>query len=186
MLLLISGMILFVGVHLFTARPRWREAVVGRLGEWPYKGVVALISLVGLGLAGFGYSRARVDLIWEGLRYGPEIAATIMPVSCVLVVSAYLPTNIRRFTAHPMLWGVVLWALAHLLVRGHVAGIILFGGLGLYALAAMSLATFRGVRSEGRQRALWQDLAVVVAGLVLYAVLLILHPVLFGAVVIGY
>lgn len=181
MLLLITGLILFVGVHLFAAVPGWRQSAVDRLGKWPYKGLFAVVSLVGLVLAAMGYGRARVDMVWEGLRYGPEIVATIMPVACVLVLAAYMPTNIRRYTAHPMLWGVVLWALAHLLVKGHWAAIVLFGGLGLYALAAMGLAMLRGDRPAGKQRPLWQDLVVIVSGLVLYAVLLILHPILFGA-----
>ena len=36
---------------------------------------------------------------------------------------------------HPMLTGVVVWAVAHLLVNGDVASLVLFGWMGLWALA---------------------------------------------------
>lgn len=184
MILLILGLLIFVSAHVFTAVPDWRTPAVARLGEWPYKGLFAVVSLIGLGLAAFGYSRAHYDLIWEPLRYGPEVAAALMPVATVLLVAAYLPGNIKRFTAHPMLWAVVLWSIAHLMVLGHLAALLLFGGLGLYSLVAMGLATWRGVQPASLAKPLWHDVVILVAGLVLYALLLILHPVLFGVAII--
>lgn len=184
MILLILGLLIFVSVHIFTAVPDWREPAVARLGEWIYKGLLALVSLIGLALAAWGYSLAPYELIWESFRFGPELAAALMPVATVLVMAAYLPSNIKRYTAHPMLWGVVLWAIAHLMVRGHWAGLLLFGGLGLYALIGMVLASWRGVKPSNQVKPLWQDVIVVIAGLALYALLLVLHPVLFGVAVI--
>lgn len=182
---LIIGLVLFIGIHLLTAVPALRSPVVARMGEWPWKGVVALVSLLGLILAGRGYSRAGVEVVWEPLPFGHELAAAMMPVATLLFVAAYLPGNIKRLTAHPMLWAVVLWGVAHLLVRGHWAAVVLFGGLGLYALAAMALARWRGVRPSALQRPVWQDLLVVGVGLAVYALLLILHPILFGVAVIA-
>lgn len=184
MILLVLGLLIFVAIHLFTAVPEWRALAVTRLGEWPYKGVFTVLSLFGLVLAGFGYSRSFHDLIWEGLRFGPELSAALMPMATVLLVAAYLPGNIKRYTAHPMLWGVVLWSIAHLMVLGHLAALLLFGGLGLYSFVAMGLAHRRGVRPSNTPKPIWQDALVVVAGLVLYALLLILHPLLFGVAII--
>jgi uncharacterized membrane protein len=181
---LVVGIGVFIGVHLFTAVTQWRRALVARLGEWPYKGLFTLIALSSLVLAIWGYSQAGHYLIWEGPYYGYEIGLTLMPVATVFLVAAYLPSNIKRLTAHPMLWGVVLWSISHLLVQGHWAALILFGGLGLYALAAMAIATARGVRPLRTRQALWKEVVVIVIGLVIYGVLLSLHPVLFGATVI--
>jgi uncharacterized membrane protein len=181
---LVLGLGVFFGVHLFTAVRSWRRAAVGRLGEWPYKGLFSLISLSGLGLAIWGYTQAGYHLVWEGPYFGYEVGLTLMPVATVLLAAAYLPSNIKRLTAHPMLWGVVLWSLSHLLVLGHWAAIVLFGGLGMYSLIAMAIGTARGVRPSRARQPLWKEVIVIVTGLVVYAVLLSLHPVLFGATVI--
>jgi len=182
---LILGMILFIGMHLAGSVRAWREPLVERLGEWPYKGVYALISLVGLVLAGFGYGRAEKEWVWTPLPFGHELAAALMPIAVVLLVAAYMPTNIKRFTAHPMLWGVVLFGIAHLVVFGHVPSIVLFGGLLIYSLLAMAMATIRGERPSTRVHPLWKDALVIGVGLVVYVILLLLHPVLFGVAVVN-
>lgn len=178
---LILGMILFIGMHLAGSVRSWREAMVERLGgEWPYKGIYALISLAGLVLAGFGYGRAEKLWVWTPLPFGNELAAALMPVAVLLLVAAYMPTNIKRLTAHPMLWGVVVFAIAHLLVFGHSASIVLFGGLALYSVLAMVMATVRGERPSITVQPLWKDALVIGVGVVVYVALLLLHPVLFG------
>ncbi|TVS11355.1 MAG: hypothetical protein EA419_08345 [Wenzhouxiangella sp.] len=182
---LVIGMILFIGVHLAGSVRAWREPMVERFGEWPYKGVYALIALIGLVLAGFGYGRADPEWVWAPVVFGHEVAAALMPLAVVLLVAAYVPTNIKRLTAHPMLWGVVLFAIAHLLVRGHWAAIVLFGGLGLYSLIAMALGSVRGERPSNKVQPFWKDAVVIAVGLVLYVVLLLAHPVLFGVAVVN-
>ena len=182
---LILGMLLFAGVHLAAAVESWRAPLVERLGEWPFKGLHALISLVGLVLAVFGYRRTSAEWVWAPLPFGHEVAAALMPVAVVLLVAAYLPSNIKRLTAHPMLWGVVLFAISHLLVRGHWAAIVLFGGLGLYSVLAMMVATLRGERPSKTVQPLWRDALVIAVGLVAYVGLLLAHPVLFGVAVVN-
>ena len=182
---LILGMLLFAGVHLAAAVRAWRTPLVERLGEWPFKGLHALISLAGLALAVFGYRRSSTEWVWAPLPFGHEAAAALMPVAVVLLVAAYLPSNIKRFTAHPMLWGVVLFAVSHLLVRGHWAAIILFGGLGFYSVLAMLVASMRGERRATTVQPLWKDAMVIVIGLAAYVGLLLAHPVLFGVAVVN-
>src|SRR6267143_2066729 len=101
-----------------------------------------------------------------------------------LLAVAFIPSNFRRFTAHPMLWSVTLWALLHLLANGNLTGLILFGAFGLYAVHAMSSQNARGVRPSQFRRPLFNDAAVVVAGLILYWVFLHFHAKLFGVPVI--
>ena len=180
MIWLVVGMILFMGVHLAGAVRAWRGAMVERIGEGPYKGLYAVLSLLGLVLAGFGYGRAETVWVWMPLSFGHAVAAALMPLATVLLVAAYLPGNIKRLTAHPMLWGVVLFAIVHLLVRGHWASIVLFGGLGVYALLAMAIASVRGERPATTVQPIWKDALTVVLGLSAYVVLLLVHPRLFG------
>jgi uncharacterized membrane protein len=42
-----------------------------------------------------------------------------------------------RVTRHPFLWGVLLWAASHLLVRHDPAALLFFGSIGLVALTGM-------------------------------------------------
>ena len=103
-----------------------------------------------------------------------------MPVAFVLVAGAYLPSNLKRYTRHPMLWGVTLWAALHLLANGDSASLLLFGGLGVYALCAMWSLNRRGVRKSDKTYPGRRDALVVVAGLVVYVAFVVLHPYLFG------
>lgn len=180
MVLLTIGMVLFVSVHLAGSVRAWRADMVERMGEMAYKGVYSLSSLLGLVLAGIGYGRAEPVWVWQPLPFGHELAAGLMPLAVVLMVAAYVPGNIKRLTAHPMLWGVVLFAIAHLSVRGHWASIVLFGGLAVYSLAAMALATVRGERHSTTVQPLWKDVLIVGIGISLYVLLLLIHPMLFG------
>ena len=48
LLIVTLGTALFVGVHLVPVMPEWRAALVGSIGEGPYKAIFALLSLAGL------------------------------------------------------------------------------------------------------------------------------------------
>ena len=82
-----------------------------------------------------------------------------------------------------MLWAITLWALVHLLANGDLAGLLLFGGFGVYSLYAMWSQNRRGVRPSQTRRAIAGDIGAVVAGLIAYALLLKFHANLFGVAV---
>jgi uncharacterized membrane protein len=184
MLLLVSGIIIFSGIHLVSSFPDLRQRLVNKLGEGPYKGTFAGIALVGLVLIIIGKARADIVPLWEAPGWGRPAALVIMPVAFILLAGAYLPNNMKRFTSQPMLWGVVIWAVAHLLANGDLASLVLFGGLGAFAVAMMwSEYTHKAVPSTERQP-LSKDLITVAAGLLTYCIFLVVHPYLFGAAVI--
>lgn len=112
--------------------------------------------------------------------------------------------GILRVTRHPVMWGIALWAAVHLLARGDLASLVFFGSYLILALAGTALidarkadslgpewARFAAVTSnvpfsaivEGRNHFSAREIGVrrLAAGLVLYAVVLALHPWLFGA-----
>jgi uncharacterized membrane protein len=118
--------------------------------------------------------------------------------------SAEPARGIVRVTRHPMMWGVMLWAAAHVLARGDRAALVFFGGffvlaaLGTVAIDARKAGTlgedwkrFAAVTSNvpfgaiaaGRNRFVWREIgwARVVVALAAYAVLILAHPYLFGA-----
>jgi uncharacterized membrane protein len=191
LLLLVAGLILFLGSHAFvTLRPQ-RAAVVKAAGEWPYKAVFSVVSLAGLYLAGKGfgmYREAGEIVVWSpphAMRYITEL---LMWPACICVAAAYLPGDIKRVLKHPMLIGVKLWAVAHLLANGDLGGIILFGVVLAWAgydRVSLKHRTDPGgppIPLGGRRN----DIAAVIVGTVLYLALgLVFHPLVVGVIVFG-
>ena len=178
--LLILGVVILVGIHLVPNFTALRQRLVQRLGENPYKGVFSAISLVGLILIIVGKHKAEFVPVWQPPVWGKDVAPLIMPAAFVLLAAAYLPTNIKRFTRHPMLWGITLWAAAHILANGDLASLVLFGGLGVFSLFAMWSANLRGAARSQTRHPLKKDIIGVAAGILVYGIFLFLHPYLFG------
>ena len=183
MLWLIVGLALFLGVHVFSSLRSARGRLVAKLGEGPYKGLYALLSLAGFGLIVAGMGKAPSIELWNPPAWGRYAAVWFMPFALILLAAAFIPGNLKRFTAHPMLWAITLWSLVHLLANGDLAGLLLFGGFGLYALYAMGSQNRRGARPAQTRRAVAGDIGAVVAGLTAYALLLKFHAGLFGVAV---
>ena len=181
---LIAGLVLFFGVHIFSGYRAARGEMIQRLGEKRYRAAYALLSLVGLILIVIGVHNAEMVILWEPAEWGRYAAAWFMPFAFISLAAAYIPSNFQRFTAHPMLWSVTLWALLHLLANGDLTSLLLFGSFGLYSVHAMSSLNARGARPSHLKRPLLRDVVVVVTGLVLYWLFLRFHAKLFGVPVV--
>lgn len=180
MTLLVSGLALFFLIHLVPMVPRLRSALVGYFGLWPYKGAFAMISLAGLALVVYGYVEAEFHGLWAPPRGARVLVLPMMFIAFVLLVAAYFPNNLRRIVRHPMLAAVILWALSHLLVRGDLASLLLFGGFLAYSLLDWWSANRRGkVRRPGPQPR-WRDGVVIAAGTFAYLMMIWAHPVVIG------
>ena len=181
---LIAGLVIFFGVHIFAGFRAARGRMIQRLGEKTYKAAYALLSLAGFVLIVIGVGKAETVILWEPAEWGRYAAVWFMPFALISLAASFVPSNFQRFTAHPMLWGVTLWALLHLLANGDFTGLLLFGTFGLYAVHAMSSQNARGARASQVKRSLFNDAAVVVAGLILYWLFLRFHADLFGVPVV--
>lgn len=172
---LILGLLLFLGVHsLRIFADGWRTAQIARMGELPWKGVYSLFSIVGLGLIVWGYGLARVDpvVLWIPPAWTRHLAALLTVPAFILLVAAYLPgSHIKARIGHPMVAGVKIWALAHLLANGNLADVALFGAFLVWAIANF-VASRRRDRLAGRSYAAQggsRDAAVVGIGLLAWA-----------------
>jgi uncharacterized membrane protein len=176
LLVLILGLILFLGPHVFVTMREQRADVVKRLGEWPYKGLFAVVSIVGLYVTGKGfgmyYNAGPID-IWYPPSWTKHITETLMLPACIFVAAAYIPGEIKRVLKHPMLVGVKTWAVAHLLANGDLGGIILFGAV--LAWAVYDRITLKRRSDPGAPpiplAGVRNDIAAVIVGLILYAAL---------------
>ncbi|MEW6149008.1 MAG: NnrU family protein [Pseudomonadota bacterium] len=130
LLVMILGLVLFFGIHVFTTKREARAQAIARLGEGTYKILYSLISLAGLALIIWGYAHYRATG-WIDVWYPPKamkhITLALMLPAVILVVASYLRGRIYATLKHPMLAGIKLWAAAHLLANGDLGSIILFG-----------------------------------------------------------
>ena len=184
MTMLILGLIVFFATHLIPAMPAIKQGLISRLGDKIYQGLFALASLAGFVLIVLGMVRAPEIEVWQPPAWGRTAAPLLMLLALYSLAAKDMPSNLKRLTRHPMLWGVALWATSHLLNNGDQASILLFGGFLLYALFDMWPANRRGAVKSTVHYPLTQELKTVVTGIVVYAVLLFLHPYLFGVAVI--
>jgi uncharacterized membrane protein len=189
---LLAGLVLFLGVHSTRMLAEgWRSRTIERLGAKPWKGLYALLSLAGLALLVWGYGVARQQPVqlWSppvGLRH---LAALLTWLAFVLLAAAEVPGNqIKARLHHPMLLGTKVWALAHLLANGTLAGAILFGSFLLWAVTMFASAR----RRDRREAVLYtpgtagRTVITVAAGTLAWAVFAFwLHGLLIGIRPIG-
>ena len=177
MTLLILGLLLWWAAHLFpiAAKPR-RDALAAKIGEGPYKGAFALLTLGTVALMVIGYQSADYIHVWSPPPFLNHLNNLLMVLAVALFIAKDIPSIVRRKLRHPQLAGVKVWALAHLLVNGDVASIVLFGGLLLWAVAAMIGSNKRDGKGEITRTATTVGLAIhVVATLVVFGVIAMIH-----------
>ena len=184
---LVIGLILFLGIHLLPAlQPAKRENMVEKLGAGAWKGLFSLVSLIGLYLIATGYGAARMEpvWIWHPPAFLSHITALLMLVAFIFLAATYVPGNaIKARLGHPMLIAVKTWTIAHLLVNGTLADLILFGSFLAWGVLAF-IKHRRADRAAGlgpTASTLGATLLTVAVGVVFTAVFAIwLHPMLIG------
>lgn len=167
---LIAGLLLVLGVHsvrLFA--DDWRSRTLARIGRAAWLTLYSLVSLLGLALLVWGFAQAREQplLLWSPPVATRHLATLLMLPAFVLWAAALVPGNrIQARLHHPLVLGVKVWALAHLLATGTLAHALLFG-----TLLAWSVLSFRGSRLRDRREAtpyppgtLWPTLATGALG----------------------
>jgi uncharacterized membrane protein len=138
MALLILGMILWVGAHYFRRLMPEQRAALGNKG----KGVIAVAIVVSLVMIIIGYRGAAFIDVW----YPPSFLTHLNNLLMVFAFWVYGSSAAKGAkawpaykTRHPQLMAVKIWAVAHLLVNGDLASIILFGGMLAWAVGSVIL-----------------------------------------------
>ncbi len=191
MLFLIAGLAAFFGAHLFTTF-RTREPGKGlraSLGYGPYMGLYSLVAVLGIALIAYGYGAMRpAAIIWMPPVWTRHLNILIQLFAFIILFAAYTPTGfIAKTLKHPMLVGVKLWSVGHLLANGELNSIILFGSFLAYAVIDRIALKKRGDNGPGPdvKTSLMGDLLAVGLGAGFWvAMMLWLHPILFGVAVL--
>ncbi len=187
MFALIAGLVLFLGTHSVRIfADDWRAGQIAARGEKVWKGVYAAISLAGLVLIvwGFGLAREAPVLVWDPPVWLRHLAFLLNAAAFFLAAQNAGPVGpIKARLGHPMVLGVKIWAIAHLISNGNLAEIILFGSILAWAVVNFSAARRRD-RQAGTVRVAgpWRnDLIPGAVGLALWAAFIWgLHERLIG------
>jgi uncharacterized membrane protein len=191
LLVMILGLVLFLGVHTLTTQRDLRASLVASWGEGGYKIGYALVSLAGLALIVWGFAHYRATG-WINVWYPPKalkhVTVALMLPAVILVVASYIRGRIYTTLKHPMLAGVKLWAAAHLLANGDLGSIILFGSF--LAWAAFDRISLKRRADSGAPPipvgGIGNDAIAVAVGIVAYlALAFAFHPVVIGVPVVG-
>ncbi len=184
MTLLIAGLALFFGIHLVPTVPALRARWVARAGEDGYKRAFSLVAALGLVLIVVGYVIApRGSQLFLPSPTARAIAPLAMMASFVLLAASHMKAHIRARLRHPMLIGIIIWSTVHLLANGDTKGTLLFGAFLCYSVVDLASALGRGATKTFVPTPR-HDLMAVVGGVVLAAVVMLLHRVLFGVPVV--
>ncbi len=135
-LLLIAGVALWAGAHLFKRVAPDRRAEMGDRG----RGLVAGLLVLSILLMILGYRWAPYVPVWSPPSFLTHVNNLGMLAAFYLMSPAPKKGRFLTGLRHPMLLGFGVWAGVHLLVNGHLAAIILFGGLLAWSVfAAMAI-----------------------------------------------
>lgn len=191
LLILIIGLAVLLGAHIFVTLREQRAALMARLGN-AYRAVFALVSLAGLGLIIWGFREYRAHelvQIWSPPAIMRDVMMPLVLLAVIILVSAFIPSHIRKWLKHPMLTSVKTWAFAHLLANGDLGGIILFASFllwGGYSRAAAKRRGDIGAAAKPVPSGWTNDIIVVVLGVAIFLVLgYWFHPYVIGLPVFG-
>ncbi len=182
MSILIAGVVLWTIAHLFPAVfVTQRGSIRDRLGSNAYRGVFSLVILASLLMIVFGWRNAIPTAV-----YAPPLAANVLVIlfilpAIILFAASGAPGNIKRFVRHPQMTGVILWSAGHLLANGDSRSVVLFGGLGIWAILEIAFINRRdGAWEKPPKAPVSGDLITVVIGAVVFAALAYFHEGLSG------
>ena len=166
--LLIFGVALWWGAHLFKRLAPARRAAMGSNAM----GLVAVLLVLSVVLMVIGYRGAETILVWSPPAFFTHINNLLMLLAIYLFVADGVKARAAVAMPNPQLTGFKTWAVAHLLVNGDLASVVLFGGLLAWAVVSVIVLKRAGARPARRAWGGLRAEAIAVVGTV----------VVFGAV----
>jgi len=186
MALFLFGLFIFLASHscrIFAES--WRNQIIDRIGEVKWKGLYTIISLIGFIIMVIGYGQARQDtlVLWQPNAFLIYIALALNLIAFIFLAGSSPSNNaIRLKLKHPMILGVKVWALAHLLSNGTLVDLILFGSFLIWAVLDFRSARKRPIHiSEQAQVSTKATMITIASGVILWAIFIFgLHQYLIG------
>jgi uncharacterized membrane protein len=172
MTLLILGLLLWSQAHFFKRLAPARHAALGDRS----KKIVAVLIVISVVVMIFGYRMADFIPIWTPPAFLIGINNLLMLAAFFLIGMSATKGRLKGWMRHPMLLAVKVWALAHLMVNGDLASIVLFGGMLAWAVVSVILinrAEPEYVRPEPGPAS--KDILLVVVSIVTFVIAAVIH-----------
>lgn len=182
MIWLILGVATWSVLHLLkSAAPGFRGALIAKLGENGYRGLFSLLLLGALVLIVLGWRAAEPVEVYKPFDAIRPLGSLFILAGFWLMAASRSKSNVRRFVRHPQLSGVIAWAVGHLISNGDMLALILFGGMGAWAVLEMLLINRRdGAWAKPEPAPLSAEILPLGIGFALFVAIFFLHPYLFG------
>lgn len=152
---LIAATIAFVGSHIAMSHPL-RVPLVKALGPVGFQAVYNLVSIATLVWVYFAFKSAPpADLSGSGeagwiiatlltlpamvLLAGSVIGNPALPTPQAEAQARAAPAGVFTVTRHPMMWGIALWALSHIVLWWSIRTLVVALGMGILALVGAHL-----------------------------------------------
>jgi len=186
MKLLAAGVLVWSLVHLFPSlAAQQRQKLITRLGENAYKGLFALLMFSALALIIFGWRGTVPSHLYQLPGWTRHLSMLLVLVAFVIFGASNYSSRIKRSIRHPQLTGVIVWAFAHLLMNGDSRSVLLFGGLGAWAILEIILINRRDGEWVKQPAPGWgKEARGFIISLVIFGVVVMLHPYMTGMPII--
>lgn len=182
MLWLILGVILWSVVHFIPtlARPL-RQSLIEKLGDGPYRAAFSVVVLISIGLMVIGWRSTPEVTLYQLPGWSGPIGFLLMIFAFILFGASHSKTAIKRVVRHPQLTAMIIWSISHLLTNGSTRALVLFGGLGLWALIEIPLINAReGSYTPPDSPGIKVEMKGLAISAVIFIVALLLHPYFAG------
>ena len=187
MTLLTLGVLVWAVVHLIpSATPGIKQSLTSKVGDNGFKGIFTLAMVAALALIIFGWrSVEQPDYLYTLPLWTRHLGMLLVLIGFILFVASGQPSRIKQYLRHPQLTGLIFWSGAHLLMNGDSRSLVLFGGLGLWAILEIVFINRRdGAWVKPEVPPLGQDVKILVIAIIVYAVVAFAHPWLAGIAII--
>ncbi|MGH1484492.1 MAG: NnrU family protein [Geminicoccales bacterium] len=182
MIWLLIGIILWSVLHFIPSLAQgFRASLIAKWGDKPYRIVFSVGIVLSVVLMVLGWRAADQWSVYAPPVWGHPVGSALILIAFLFFGLAHEKTNLKRYVHHPQLTGLIIWAVGHLLANGDNLSLLLFGGLGLWALIEIPLINRReGAWQKPEPMPISSEIRPVLIGLAIFAVFLFAHPYLFG------
>ena len=182
MALIILGLLLFAGVHLVPSlAPDLKAAWHKKLGEGGYKGTFSLLLILSFVLMSMGWRSAQPELLYLPAAELRHPAMALVAIAFLLFIVSNRPSRLRLWIRHPQLTGVLLWAVAHLLINGDNRSVVLFGSMAVWScVEILAINRREGVWIKGDAPGLGTELITLLVTAIVIALVIAIHPYISG------
>jgi len=182
MTVLITGVLVWALVHLMpTLAQPVRQSLVERLGNNGYRAAFSILLFAAITIMVIGWRSTPEVVVYVLPEWSKPVGFVLILLAFLLIGAAHHPTRIKQYLRHPMLAGVAVWALSHLLQNGTTRALVLFGGIGLWALIEIPLINRReGPCEKPGSPSFSEEIKGLFISAIIFVVVLLIHPWIAG------